>query len=100
MSAEVILSVLLRESRFASSITDNASEDIRGASGTSDSGDGSSRSASNNNSGLHAVKSKLHPKTKELLANRRTDGGVFLQSYHELLGILEVQGVFDDAGIR
>jgi len=49
------------------------------ASRTSPSGSGGAGSLSNSNSGLYAVKSKLHPKTAELLNNRRAHGSVSLR---------------------
>jgi len=91
----------------ASGVTTKASGDAGGgkigaasnASGTSPSGSGGAGSPSNSNSGFNAVKSKLHPKTAELLVNRRAHGSASLQSYYGHLDVLENQSAFDDAGI-
>ena len=43
---------------------------------------GSDGFLSNSNTGFTEVKSKLHPKTAELLANKRAHGSASLRSYH------------------
>ena len=51
-------------------------------------------------SGFNVVKLKLHPKTAEILANRRAHGSSSLRSYYGPLDVLENQSTFDVAGIR
>jgi len=54
---------------------------------------------STSNSRLAEVKSKLHPKTAEILANRRAHGSGSFRSYYGVLHVLENQNAFADAGI-
>jgi len=69
------------------------------ASGDSNASEGGSNGfPSTSNTGFTEINLKLHPKTVELLTNRRAHGSASLRSYHGELDILENQSAFNDAG--